>query len=127
MMTFLKKTFCSVMVLHLLALCAPQLAGAVLIETGVAVGFSERSARLQAAEEVISRQEIRESLVAFGVSPEDARARVASLSEEELSRLEAGIAALPAGGDSVLAVLGIVFVVLIVLEIVGVTDIYKKV
>jgi hypothetical protein len=120
----LKKTISFVMVLHLLSLCAPQFAGAVLIETGVAAGLAERG---RAVNEIFARQDVRETLIAYGVDPENASRRVAALSDDELNRLEAGIAALPAGGDSVLAVLGIVFVVLIVLEIVGVTDIYKKV
>ena len=34
---------------------------------------------------------------------------------------------LPAGGDGLLAVIGIVFIVLLILELTGVTDIFKRI
>jgi hypothetical protein len=51
---------------------------------------------------------------------------VASLSDSELGRLQSGLDSLPAGGDSILAVLGILFVVLLVLELTGIINIFHK-
>jgi hypothetical protein len=83
--------------------------------------------RLERIDEVLAREDVRGKLVELGVNPDEARLRIAALSEVELRRLEAGFDALPAGGDSVFWVLGVVFLVLLVLEIVGVIDIFKKV
>jgi hypothetical protein len=65
-------------------------------------------------------------MIRLGVQPEAAAARIASLSDSELRQLEARMNELPAGGDGALTVLGIVLLVLLVLELVGVTDIFKS-
>jgi uncharacterized membrane protein (Fun14 family) len=41
-------------------------------------------------------------------------------------QLSSQIESLPAGGDSVLVLIGAVFVVLLILELTGVIDIFKK-
>ena len=51
--------------------------------------------------------------------------RLDALSDAEVATLAGQIDEAPAGGDA-LAVIGIVFVVLIILELVGVIDIFKK-
>jgi hypothetical protein len=65
-------------------------------------------------------------LTDLGVSPESAQSRIASLTNEELRMLEQRIDSLPAGGDGVFVLVGVVFVVLLVLELVGVTNIFTK-
>jgi hypothetical protein len=61
----------------------------------------------------------------LGVHPAAVEGRLDALSEAEIETLAGRIAEAPAGGDA-LAVIGIVFVVLIILELVGVIDIFKK-
>jgi len=53
-----------------------------------------------------------------------AQARVASLSDLELAQLDGQLDSLPAGGS--LALVGAVFVVLMILEFTGVIDIFKR-
>jgi hypothetical protein len=127
MKSILKKIVALAMVFHLLAICAPQLASAVLIRTEETMTLPARIERLERIDEVLARDDVRGKLVELGVNPDEARLRIAALSEVELRQLEAGFDALPAGGDSVFWVLGVVFLVLLVLEIVGVIDIFKKV
>lgn len=74
----------------------------------------------------LDRSDVCDQLISFGVDPEYARERVASLTDQELRLLQGKINDLPAGGD-VLAVIGIVFVVLLILELVGVTNIFNKI
>ena len=64
-------------------------------------------------------------MAALGVDPADIDARVARLTDTELRTLADRMGEMPAGGDA-LAVIGIVFVVLVILELVGVIDIFKK-
>ena len=68
---------------------------------------------------------MREQFVALGVDPAQVESRVAALTDSELRTLAGQIADMPAGGDA-LAVIGIVFLVLLILEAVGVIDIFKK-
>ena len=74
----------------------------------------------------LDRSDVRDQLVLYGVDPDVAGERVAALTDQELRQLQAQINDLPAGG-SVLAVIGAVFVVLIILELVGVTHIFTNV
>jgi hypothetical protein len=75
----------------------------------------------------MSRADVRAQLENLGVDPAAATARVASLTDRELADVSSQIEALPAGGDGVLVVVGIVFLVLLILELTGVIDIFKKV
>lgn len=74
----------------------------------------------------LARAEVREQLSAWGVAPADVEQRLASLSAQELERLALSIERQPAGGDA-LAVIGIVFVVLLILELVGVTNVFTSI
>jgi hypothetical protein len=62
----------------------------------------------------------------MGVDAASIDSRLEALSDSELSDLAEQMRTAPAGGD-VLVLLGAVFVVLLVLELVGVIDIFKKV
>lgn len=73
----------------------------------------------------LARQDVQSQLLAWGVEPAAAAERVASLSDAELRELALQIESQPAGGDAI-AVIGVVFLVLLILELVGVIDIFKK-
>lgn len=75
---------------------------------------------------MIARDDVRAELIRLGVDPAAAENRLASLSDEELRQLQGRMQELPAGG-SVLAVIGVVFVVLLILELVGVTNVFSKI
>ncbi len=76
--------------------------------------------RIQAA---LDRGDVREQLVAFGVDPKDADARVAALTDAEAQQLAAHMDEMPAGG-SVVGWVVFVFLVLLVTDIMGWTDIF---
>lgn len=75
---------------------------------------------------ILARKDVRTKLISLGVSPEYADRRIAALTDHELSQIQQKIGELPAGGSSALAVLGAVFLVLLVLELVGVTNVFSK-
>jgi hypothetical protein len=87
---------------------------------------SARDDRLARIHAFMTRQEVRSQLVGLGVNAQDVDARLATLTDDELTQLDQRIGALPAGGDGFLAVIGIVFLVLIILELCGVTHIFSK-
>lgn len=74
----------------------------------------------------LQRADVQQQLIHYGVSPAEAQARLANLSDQDLARVTAQIDQAPAG-SSPLALVGIVFIVLIILEVIGVIDIFKKV
>ncbi len=73
----------------------------------------------------LDRKDVQSQLVARGIDPAEARARVDSLSDAEVMQIADKIDQLPSGGDfwgTLLFVLIIVFITLLVLEIMGYTD-----
>ena len=84
-----------------------------------------RAASLDHINGFLTQDSVRKQMIALGVDPNDAQARVAALTDSELQTLDQQIGTLPAGGD-VLAVIGVVFVVLLILELVGVINIFKN-
>jgi hypothetical protein len=68
---------------------------------------------------------VRTQFESLGVDPAKVGERVASLTDSELRTLAGQMHDMPAGADA-LAIIGIVFLVLLILEAVGVVDIFKK-
>ena len=104
---------------------SPLVARAELVGTLQAVESSTRTQDLATVSAALARQEVRDQMAALGVEAADIDARVARLTDSELRTLADRMSEMPAGGDA-LAVIGIVFVVLVILELVGVIDIFKK-
>ncbi len=102
-------------------------ASATMIGTEQLVAADARAGHLAGIDRALSQADVQARLVELGVSPADALSRAAALSDAELARVAGEIQNLPAGGDGLLAVIGIVFVVLLILELTGVTDIFKKI
>jgi hypothetical protein len=100
-------------------------ASAAIVDTGTLIAPS-RDADLSAVRTQLERSDVREQMQKMGVDATAVDARIASLSDRELHQLAADMQSAPAGGD-VLALVGAVFVVLLILELVGVIDIFKKV
>tara|TARA_R110000787_G_scaffold42377_7_gene104201 strand:+ start:3022 stop:3396 length:375 start_codon:yes stop_codon:yes gene_type:complete len=100
-------------------------AQAGMIGTERAASTQSREASISTVNAFMARDDVRGQLEAWGVESELASQRVASLSDEELQRLSHNIENQPAGSGA-LAVVGIVFVVLLILELVGVTNIFTR-
>lgn len=103
-----------------------QSAGAGVVSTETAIEIQERDARIERINSVLARDSVQSRMIRLGVDPDAAAARIANLSDSELQQLEARMDDLPAGADGALTVLGIVLLVLLVLELVGVTDVFKS-
>ncbi len=101
-------------------------ANAGVISSGEFINAEVRSERISDLEVFLARADVAEQLEAYGVSPEQVVERVHNLSDQELLELEGAIDEHAAGGD-LLAVLGIVLVVLIVLDLLGVTNVFRAI
>jgi hypothetical protein len=76
-------------------------------------------------QQLISRERIQNALVARGINPSEAQARINSLSDGEIERIAAKIDILPAGGGVTGFVLIVGAVVLILIIIVEYTSVVK--
>ena len=86
----------------------------------------DREATRARIDAVLARDEVRSKLEQYGVDPAETDARLAALTDPELEQLATDLENMPAGG-SVLAVVGVVFIVLLILELTGVIDIFNKI
>jgi hypothetical protein len=98
---------------------------AEIIGTQKLLEMQQRNNQIDQIDQFLARSEVRKQLIQWGVDPADAQTRVTALSSEELQLVAEQLETLPAGG-SVLAVVGGVFVVLLILELVGVTNIFTS-
>ena len=114
-----------VLCLAVLNLGSPLVAQAELVTTLQAVEASTRTQDLAAVNAALAREEVRAQFEALGVEPAQVESRIAALTDSELRMLAGQMAEMPAGADA-LAVIGIVFLVLLILEAVGVIDVFKK-
>ena len=91
-----------------------------LVSTTEALSGGDAQQRIA---DLLSRDEVREGLIARGVDPDQVRARVAALTDEEAQQLARRIDELPAGGD-VLGLLFTVFIILLITDILGLTKVF---
>jgi hypothetical protein len=102
---------------------APAVAGVVGTHEAIAAGRT--GAARATVDAVIARDDVRAKFAELGVDAAAVEGRLAALSDEEIQTLADRIGEAPAGGDA-LAVVGLVFIVLLILELTGVIDIFKK-
>lgn len=111
---------------YLLSFMALPAAQADMIGTRAALDADARAERVAEVQRLLSQDRIEAQMVALGVDPAAAKARVAGLNDTELARLQGELEDLPAAGDA-LAVIGVVFLVLLILELVGAIDLFKRI
>ena len=126
---------CGRVVLNLLLVC-----GIVLLGPGVRVARAELVSTRSVVESTaddgqararigafLEREEVRGQLEALGVSPDEARARIASLTDQEVARIDGRLSELPAGGDFVglmVAILVGTVLILLFADLLGFTDVF---
>lgn len=70
------------------------------------------------------RADVQAQLIARGVNPQEVSARVAALTDAETAELAARIDELPAGGIGIVGAILVVFLVLLITDILGLTKIF---
>lgn len=101
-----------------LALPLPSYAG--MLATDAALSGAQRDRVMS----LLERADVRQRLEAYGVSPADVQARVASLSDQEVAQLQGDIDELPAGGADLIGAIVLVFIVLLITDILGYTKVF---
>ncbi len=124
-MSTFKSTVAACVSTGMILLGTPGISAASMITTETLASQSLRAdtqARLHA---LLSREDVQSKLVAWGVDAEKAQTRANAMSDEELQRVAQALDSQPAGGE-LIVILGVVFLVLLVLELVGVTHVFSK-
>ena len=102
-----------------------QAAPAGMIGTAYLLDDESRAASLSRIELVLAREDVGRQLESLGVDKAMVMERLDGLSNVELLELEGKLDSQIAGGD-ILGLIGAVFVVLLILELVGVINIFKS-
>ena len=111
-----------VMLFGVLSLNTPVYAG--MIGTQAAVDEQQAAMDREALLGLLQRDDLRSELQAYGVNPEQARERVAAMSDTEVHALAGKVGDLPSGGDSIIGLAVLIFLVLLFTDILGYTDIF---
>jgi hypothetical protein len=96
---------------------------AAMISTEQVITHSQSQADRAHLMDTLSRAEVADKLRSAGVDPAALKDRVNSLTDEEVAMLNKRFDQLPAGGD-ILGVALFVFLVLLITDILGYTDIF---
>ena len=94
-----KPTGFALAILFLLFSVCHQTVSAAMVGTEVMLASDHSPDTRGYLRDLISRKDIQRELVLLGIDPEEARARVDSLSNGELAMIAPVLADLPAGGD----------------------------
>ena len=112
-MTIFRRFVASILCVTILNLSSPLVVQAGVIGTLQAVESQQRAADLSIVNSALAREQVRAELGALGVDAAAVEARLGAMTDAELRSLAGEIENLPAGGDA-LAVIGIVFLVLLI-------------
>ncbi|WP_192037200.1 PA2779 family protein [Halomonas sp. YLGW01] len=94
-----------------------------LISTQDALSASQVAADRERINDLLAREDVQQQLLLQGVQPAEVQARVAALSDEEVAQMANQLDEMPAGA-SVVGALFAVFVILLVTDILGLTNVY---
>ncbi|KAA0014355.1 PA2779 family protein [Billgrantia pellis] len=120
---FLSPLLILALVLGSVSATAAPLPASDLVSTQAALSAESATADRERIQEILSRADVQEQLVAQGVDLDEVEARVAALSDEEARQMAEQLDQLPAGA-SVVGALLVVFLVLLVTDILGLTNVF---
>jgi hypothetical protein len=104
-----------------------QAAIAALIPTEGAISFDESTKARENIKNFLARQDAQNLLISKGISPEEAMARIDSLTDAEALRVSQHIQDMPAGGNAIGIIVGailLVFIILLITDLIGLTDVF---
>ena len=118
----------AVVVVPAFFVCATaQSAAAAMVSTAQVAAAAVQPDAHAKVRDFVARADVQEVMTHWGVSPEEASARVAALTDAEAADLAARIDAMPAGGHVVGIIVGailFVFLVLLLTDLLGLTDVF---
>ena len=124
-MSHFKSSIAACVSAGMILMGTPSLSAAAMIGTETLASQSLRADTEARVQNLLSRSDVQDKLVAWGVDVEKAKTRANAMSDAELQRVASVLDQQPAGGG-VIVLVGVVFVILLILELVGVTNVFTK-
>lgn len=121
-MSPIKSSIAACVSASLILLGTPSVSSAAMIGTETLASQTLRADTEARVQTLLARDDVQQQLVAWGVDVDKAKARANAMSDAELQRVAYALDQQPAGG--VIVLIGVVFVVLMILELVGVTNVF---
>jgi len=121
MMT-LQRVLCLLLSLSLIVLPIGP-AQAAMVDNGQLLGEVQAELNRSDVLQILERAEAQQQLMSLGVSPDGVKERVSHMTDQEVTQLNRHLADLPAGGD-VLGVILVLFIVFIITDMLGATNIF---
>ena len=116
-----KKTrpVCVLMTVLMLLISIPyQSALAALVETETILNLSRAKDARDYVKNFLVREDAKAAMIAQGVDPIEAMARIDSLTDSEVIQIAGQIEQLPAGGDALAVIIAVLIIVILVLVII---------
>lgn len=124
----MKATAITLVVVQVLLQVAVSSAQARMVGTEAClIATQEATDNRMRIQSLLNREDVQEALASQGVSITEARARIAALTDKEVQEIAGQLDQLPAGGDAVGAVIGailIIFLVLLITDLLGYTNVF---
>lgn len=108
----------------MLALSPVMSAQAAMVDNDALLAETPAQHTRDSLQQLFMQDQVREQLQALGVSPEWASERARTLTDADLARINNGTGQLEAGSDSVLGILLTIFIIFVITDIIGATDIF---
>jgi len=99
-------------------------AQASLITTDQVAGIQASQHDRERVRAFFDREDVQAQLQARGVNSSDAKARVDTMTDNEVATVAGHLDNLPAGGDSIIGVILFVFIILLITDILGLTKVF---
>ena len=123
----LKPMSMSLAVIMFLISAPVQSVTAAMIDTETIMDSARGREAREYLHQLMARKDIQAAIVAHGINADEAWARINSLSDDEVIRIADQIDQLPAGGglaEFLLIIILVGFIVLVILDLTGVTDVF---
>ena len=120
----LKKLFVHTMITALVFVGFTQSVQAAIVSTEQVVTAATAEQNRAKVAATFERADVQAELQKMGISADEARARVAAMSDAEAASVANKIDSLPAGGDAIVGTLVFIFVLLLVTDILGLTKVF---
>ncbi|MGO4999763.1 PA2779 family protein [Oceanisphaera sp. W20_SRM_FM3] len=95
-----------------------------LVSTESALDAVQISAERERIGNLLARADVQEQLVNYGVEMNEVEARVAALSDQEVMQMADQLDNMPAGANAVIGALLTVFIILLVTDLLGLTNVF---
>lgn len=124
MIQSIKKLFVHTLITALVFVGFTQTVQAAIISTAQIVSAATAQQNRAKINATFDRADVQAEMQKLGITPDEAKARVAALTDAETASIAQRVDSMPAGGDGIVGALVFIFVLLLVTDILGLTKVF---